>query len=168
MWLRAFWRCYSCLFVALKKQSNVDCAVGATFWTATNEEERSMAKKEFRRGSIRRVLSRIKGSDQGPRFELFRDCTDVFECPKSVRATSRSSSDLFVVWCPKPVWNFFFLSRFLDHQKWICDTETRKSQSKMWIAPVLRPRTVPNMVQDQITVRLNNISQTSCCGGRHT
>ena len=24
----------------------------------------------------------------------------------------------------------------------------------MWIAPVLRPRTVPNMVQDQITVRL--------------
>ena len=57
-----------------------------------------MAKKEFRRGSIRRVLSRIRGSDQGPPFELFRDYTDVFECSKWVRATSRSSSDLFV-WC---------------------------------------------------------------------
>ena len=29
-----------------------------------------------------------------------------------------------------------------------------KIQSKLWIALVLRPRTVPNMVQDQITVRL--------------
>ena len=56
-----------------------------------------MAKKEFRRGSIRRVLSRIRGSDQGPPFELFRDCTDVSECSKWVRATSRSSSNLFVV-----------------------------------------------------------------------
>ena len=55
-----------------------------------------MAKKEFRRGSIRRVLSRIRGSDQGPRFELFRDYTDVFESSKWVRATSRSSSDLSV------------------------------------------------------------------------
>ena len=53
-----------------------------------------MAKKEFRRGSIRRVLSRIRGSDQGPPFELFRDYTDVFECSKWVRATSRSSSNL--------------------------------------------------------------------------
>ena len=57
-----------------------------------------MAEKECRRCSIRRVLSRIRGSDQGPPFELFRDCSDVFECPMSVRATSRSSSDLFV--CP--------------------------------------------------------------------
>ena len=55
-----------------------------------------MAKKEFRRGSIRRVLSRIRGSDQGPPFELFRDYTDVFEASKWVRATSRSSSNLFV------------------------------------------------------------------------
>ena len=54
-----------------------------------------MAKKEFRRGSIGRVLSRIRGSDQGPPFELFRDCTDVSECSKWVRATSRSSSNLF-------------------------------------------------------------------------
>ena len=57
-----------------------------------------MAKKEFRRGSIRRVLSRIRGSDQGPQFELFRDYTDVFECSKWVRATSGSSSNLFVWW----------------------------------------------------------------------
>ena len=55
-----------------------------------------MAKKEFRRGSIRRVLSRIRGSDQGPPFELFRDYTDVFEASKWVRATFRSSSNLFV------------------------------------------------------------------------
>ena len=53
-----------------------------------------MAKKEFRRGSIRRVLSRIRGSDQGPPFELFRDYNDVFESSKWVRATSRSSSNL--------------------------------------------------------------------------
>ena len=83
------------------------CAVGATFWTATNEEERSMAKKEFRRGSIRRVLSRIRGSDQGPPFELFRDYTDVFETSKWVRATSRSTSNLFV-WClMKPFQDFW-------------------------------------------------------------
>ena len=76
-----------------------------------------MAKKEFRRGSIRRVLSRIRGSDQGPPFELFRDYTDVLESSKWVRATSRSSSDLFVCVMMKPFKISFFLSRFLDHRK---------------------------------------------------
>ena len=81
-----------------------------------------MAKKEFRRGSIRRVLSRIRGSDQGPPFELFRDYTDVFESSKWVRATSRSSSNLFV-----SIQLFlFFVSRFLDHQSGILSDETRK------------------------------------------
>ena len=44
-----------------------------------------------------------------------------------------------------PVWNFFFLSRFWDRQKWILVVKTRKSQSKKWIAPVMWPRTVPNL-----------------------
>ena len=89
--------------------------------------ENSEAEKECRRCSIRRVLSRIGGSDQGPQFESFRDCICVFECSKWVRATSRSSSNLCV--CLKP-FNIFFLSRFLNHRKWICDTETRKIKSK--------------------------------------
>ena len=45
----------------------------------------------------------------------------------------------------KPFQTFFFLSRFWDRQKWILVVKTRKSQSKKWIAPVMWPRTVPNL-----------------------
>ena len=87
-----------------------------------------MAKKEFRRGSIRRVLSRIRGSDQGPPFELFRDCTDVSECSKWVRATSRSSSNLSVRCCA--IKYFFFVNPIPDQQNRILSDETRKETSK--------------------------------------
>ena len=50
-----------------------------------------------RRRSIRRLLSRIGGSDRGPQFESFRDCICVFECSNWVRRASRSSSNLSVV-----------------------------------------------------------------------
>ena len=39
----------------------------------------------------------------------------------------------------------FFLSRFWDRQNGVVVVETRKSQSKKWIAPVMWPRTVPNL-----------------------
>ena len=43
------------------------CAAGATLRTAgPNRRETQVAEKECRRCSIRRVLSRIGGSDQGP------------------------------------------------------------------------------------------------------
>ena len=43
----------------------------------------------------------------------------------------------------------FFLSRFWDRQNGILVVETRKSQSKKWIAPVMWPRTVPNLGPDR-------------------
>ena len=39
----------------------------------------AVGRKECLRSSIKQVLRRIGGSDQGPPFELFRDYTDVFE-----------------------------------------------------------------------------------------
>ena len=41
--------------------------------------------------------------------------------------------------------SFFFLSRIWDRQNGILVVETRKSQSKKWIAPVMWPRSVPNL-----------------------
>ncbi len=103
-----------------------------------------MAKKEFRRGSIRRVLSRIRGSDQGPQFELFRDCICVFECSKWVRATSGSSSNLSADDDDASL-KLFFLSRLLDHQNGILSDETRKRTSEKVILGEYVHRTVPNM-----------------------
>ena len=40
---------------------------------------------------------------------------------------------------------FFFLSRFWDRKNGLLVVKTRKSESKKWIAPVMWPRTVPNL-----------------------
>ena len=100
------------------------------------------AEKECRRSSIKQVLRRIGGSDQGPRFEAFRERLPHFECQKWVRRASRSSSNLCAdaEACLKLC---FFLSRFCKYGLLV--VETRKSQSKKWIAPVMWPRTVPNL-----------------------
>ena len=139
--------------------STIYCAVGATFWTATNEEERSMAKKEFRRGSIRRVLSRIRGSDQGPPFELFRDCTDVSECSKWVRATSGSSSDLFV-WCVmKPFNIFFFWADLWTTKVEFSVTKRENERPKKWYAT--------SMSIESVKLRSKTQARRVCKGFTH-
>ena len=63
----------------------------------------------------------------------------------------------------------FFLSRFWDRQNGILVVETRKSQSKKWIAPVMWPRTVPNLGPEADLDwfrKAFEISQTGCSGGR--
>ena len=99
-----------------------------------------MAKKEFRRGSIRRVLSRIRGSDQGPTFELFRDYTDVFECSKWVRATSRSSSNLSVR-CVMMPFKLFFSEPVSGPPKW---NSSRRNAKIYYKHPASTRHVAPN------------------------